>query len=60
MPHYRITRRDDDFAEVYWVLANTEEHARRLVSLNPEGARRPRLRTREGGLGTDRERHEVQ
>ena len=38
MPHYRITLRDDDHAEVYWVLADSDEDARRLVALNAEQA----------------------
>jgi hypothetical protein len=37
--HYRVQTKDDDAGEAYWVAAESEDHARRLVALNAEDAR---------------------
>jgi hypothetical protein len=37
--YYRVQAKDDDAGEAYWVAAESEEHARRLVALNAESAR---------------------
>lgn len=56
MPHYRITPRKDEDPESYWVLAESEEEARRLVALNVEQAREAEDASRfECELGTEKQ-----
>ncbi|HMR29755.1 MAG TPA: hypothetical protein PKA13_02550 [Geminicoccaceae bacterium] len=37
MPHYHVWSIEDSYRESYWVLADSEEQARRLVALNVDG-----------------------
>lgn len=41
MTFYRVWNRSDDAGEVYWVSAESEKHARRLVALNAEETLEP-------------------
>jgi len=39
MQHYRVEPLDDPDGDAYWVLASSEEEARRFVALNVADAR---------------------